>query len=153
MTLSVFHTLVVSALRPNKMNHFKEVTQLIGMNSALIQFRDFFNNEDRDTLCIHIFVCTFSLFMYNGMFSGFVKCAAAACGMEINRLLIISVYSFRHTVSCPETLDCELLSPALTPGVFGISYVRSVTFVTGYIWSSPPAEGIILLQVIPKHRL
>lgn len=45
------------------------------------------------------------------MLSGFVKCAAAACAMEINRLLIISVYSFRHTVSCPETLDCELLSP------------------------------------------
>lgn len=130
MTLSVFHTLVVSALKPNKINHFKKVTQLIGMNAALIQFRDFFNNEDMDTLCIHIFVCSFCLFIYNGMLSGFVKCAAAACGMEINRLLIISVYSFRHTVSCPETLDCELLSPALTPGVFGISSVRSVTFVT-----------------------
>lgn len=64
------------------------------------------------------------------MLSGFVKCAAAACGMEINRLLIISVYSFRHTVSCLETLDCELLSPALTPGVFGISPIRSVALVT-----------------------
>lgn len=37
------------------------------MNAALIQFRDFFNNEDMETLCIHIFVCTFSLFIYNGM--------------------------------------------------------------------------------------
>lgn len=63
MSLSVFHTLVVSVLKPNKMNHFKKVTQLIGMNAALIQFRDCFNNKDMDTLCIHIFACSFCLFI------------------------------------------------------------------------------------------